>query len=250
MTVMVPRDTDWAALSFADRKRAVAERWAAFQRGVRDEAWDIGRGLRAVKNEMQHGEWLPWIREIGMERTAGHRFMALADGYQTAEMLQSATSVESALKALPPKRPKEEPAAGSCSGPSNERTKHELPTKPVTGEVLTEAEGKAAMEDAAAEAEAETAEAEREAREERLAHRLESAPGKAVDALSGQLDKADARHRDDVGAVKDARKAATTAWRKTRDVCDALLAAKPCECGSGAIHAADTLARFYGVARK
>ena len=241
--------TDWAAMRFEDRLGAIGERWRGFQRRTLVDAWDIGRGLRAVKDEMQHGEWMPFLAENGIESRTAQRFMALGEGIQIRQLVAFA-SVDEALKSLPPKPPKEEPAV--------EPKAEQPPVEPVTFDVmseaehdeaeLTEEEAESAMEEAAAEHEEQRDhEAEREARDERLAHRLEAAPGEAVDALSGQLDKADARHRDDVHAVNEARRMAAASLRKCNDVRDALLAIPR---GKEAAGVDDVLMRFFLVQRK
>ena len=235
---LTPTATDWAAMRFEERQDAVCEKWHGFQRRTLGDAWDIGRGLRTVKDLMQHGEWLPWLDSIGMARETARRFMVLAEELQITQLGEFA-SVDDALKALPPKRPKPEPTTVDVK-----------PERAAPGpEPPTNAEEEAAVEEVAAEAEAERdPEAERDARDERLARRLEDAPGEAVDVLSDQLDRADVRHREDVDAVNEARKAASDYRRKCTDVCNALLAIP--RKGDGQRQIDDVLAKFYGVARK
>ena len=90
----------------------------------------------------------------------------------------------------------------------------------------------------------------REARLERLALRTEHVEGEVLDVAADKLDKADVRHREDVQAVNDAHRRENAKDRKHVDVRDALLTAKPCACGSGAVHADPVLARFFNVKRK
>ena len=200
----------------------------------------------AVKDEMQHGEWMPWIAEIGMGKDTARRFMWLAEGIEIAQLAQF-ESVDAALKALPPKRQKEDPAPETkATEPPAESA--DPPAEAVTGDVLSDAEAEAAMNEAAAEHEEQRdPAAEREARDERLSVRLENSDGEAVEALAGQLDKADTRHHDDVGAVNDARKAAAVERRKNREICDALLAIPRGKEGNGVD---DVLMRFFLVQRK
>ena len=110
MTNLVPNTTDWAAMTFDARKATVREQWRGFQRRTLGEAWDIGVGLRAIKDEMQHGEWGPFCDEIGIEPETARRFMLLAAGYDIPQ-LEEFANVTAALKALPPARPKPEPPA-------------------------------------------------------------------------------------------------------------------------------------------
>ena len=235
MTEVTVTNTDWQAMPFNARKKEIGERWVGFQRRSLVEGHDIGRGLRAIRDEMQHGEWAPYLAEIGMERTMAHRLMTLADSYQ---MLQLATfgSVDDALKALAPKRPRDEP-----------ETRRDLQRAADTEADMQEALHQAEMDEAAAEVQAETADADREAREERLAVRLADTDGDAVEVLAEKLDRADVRHGEDVGAVNDARDETALLRRKAQDICDALLAATP----STALDVIDeVLAKFFAVARK
>ena len=52
---------------------------------------------------MQHGEFGPYLAEIGMEPRTAQRFMAIGDGIQIRQLVAFA-SVDEALKSLPPKR--------------------------------------------------------------------------------------------------------------------------------------------------
>ena len=227
--------TDWAAMRFDARKGNLGDRWYSFQRRTLADAWDIGRGLRCIKDEMQHGEFRPFLADIAMNRETARRFMALAETYEMTQLVSFA-SVDDALKSLPPARPEPQAAPEPQPEPAAEQ-----PPEP------SEPEAEAAMNEAAAEAEAATAEADRDARDERLSVRLENADGEAVDALAGQLDRADARHRDDVSDVNEARKTAAAERRKNRDVCDALLAVPR---GKGDAGIDDVLMRFFLVQRK
>ena len=66
----------------------------------------MGCGLRSIKNEMPHGEWLPFLDDIGMKPDTARRFMRLAE-YQIAQLVLFG-SVDAALKALLKKRPRPE----------------------------------------------------------------------------------------------------------------------------------------------
>ena len=63
-------------------------------------AWKIGKSLTRAKELVKHGEWLPWLERMEIERTSAHRHMRLYEGYP--EMLQIATfeSMTDALRAL------------------------------------------------------------------------------------------------------------------------------------------------------
>ena len=230
--------TDWAAMRFDARKGNLGDRWYSFQRRTLADAWDIGRGLRCIKDEMQHGEFRPYLAEIGMNREAARRFMALAEAYEMTQLVSFA-SVDDAIKALPPARPEPQAAPEPQPEPAAEQ-----PPEP------SEPEAEAAMNVAAAEHEAETAERDRDARDERLSVRLENADGEAVDALADQLDRADARHRDDVLSVNEARRMANAVMRTKIDIRDAWLAV-PRDADAPTLQAMvdDWLATFFNSAR-
>ena len=253
---------------------AAYRRWGHLEKKAQ---WMFGRALRDLFNVTPKLQRSALLRRIGIARTTAYRWMELADGYADLSQLEQVPTADAALKALPPKRPKGDDAPSprrrtsvadttgrltcpTCDGIDPETcmrcngrgwlSADEVgppPDEPeaVTGEVVSDAEGNAAMDEAAAEHEEQRDhDAEREEEEERHAMQAEH-----VDPADEQR-KAAQRHRQDVHAVNEARRMAAKDRRKTADVCDAILDAKPCECGSGAVHVADLLARFFGVARK
>ena len=225
-------EIEWESLEFEDLKPAVADEYHGLQRRTTIDAWNVGRGLRAVRDQMQRGEWSPYLASYGITSSSALRFMALAE-IETRQVGEF-PSVDAALKSLPPKRPKERP-------------KEPDPPAPADPDTMDDAEAQAAAEEVATEAERERQEIDTEKRQERLAIRLEGTEGGAVDALGRQLDKADTRHRDDIQAVKDMREEVERHRRKARDICDALLRAMP----STALDVIDeVLATHFGVARK
>lgn len=57
--------------------------------------WEIGRRLNHVKeNDLAHGEFIPWIHQIGMSQTQAKRFM------KVSKELKSPTSVDLGVNAL------------------------------------------------------------------------------------------------------------------------------------------------------
>ena len=221
---------------FSERKHRFSERWFGFQRKTLEEYWELGCELDSIMSQMQHGERGPWLAEIGLDKTMANNMRRVSREHEKSK-LSTFRGFVAAVKALPPKRSKDEP-----------ETESEAFDPPAaTGDVLTEAQAEAAMDEVAVEAQAATAEAEREAKDERLAVRLADTDGDAVDVLSDKLDRADGRHREDVTAVNDARQRENAKDRKLRDICDALLTAKP----STALDVIDeVLATFFAVARK
>ena len=217
---------------------AISARRPAARKEAAAESWRVAALLRADRARRAHGKL---IHPAGAANRKRFRF---------------GSSIRATLAALP-KRPKEEEPPA--------KTPNIVYVDPVTGEKLDkppafagptykpntefdEKEEARAQDEIAAREEYEAeAEAEREARDERLAIRLADTDGDAVDVLAGKLDAADARHRADVGAVNDERRAAAAERRKNRDVCDALVAVPR---GDGDAGIDDVLAQFFGVARK
>ena len=198
--------TDWAAMPDAERGVEIPRLVAQFRRRALNESWDIGRALQAHKNVRTGRDWRAYLDSIGMERNLAIRLVKIAT-VESAQ-LEHFESESALLKTL---KPAPEPQSETSKSPLPEPTPPE-PDKP------TVAEANAAMNAAAAEHEEQRdPAAEREARDERLSVRLENSDGEAVEALAGQLDKADTRHHDDVGAVNDARKAAAVERRKNRE---------------------------------
>ena len=255
----------WESLSFNDRKFALGEQWAIFGRRTAVDMWHLGRGLRSIRNEMRHGEFRPFLAEIGMGRTMAQECMALFDGYQMTALRSFATK-DAALRALPPKRAKGESAEKSALADSSGHENKDLqgvgaeksaPGPGVTTFVPAEPDRETALDEAEAKAEreaAERAEAEREASDERFAIITQEYPGDVIEGWRAQyasdqaaLRKAAELHRADVQAVKDGLKRERRAERKCKDICDALLAATPSTLQ--AVHD-DVLARFFGVRRK
>ena len=106
MTELANIQTDWEALRFNDRKAAFGREWHGFQRRTLAEAWDLGRGLRSIKDEAARKEWTQYLAEIGMGRRWAYQLMPLADGYTHDEIVCSDCTIDDAVAALPPKRPK------------------------------------------------------------------------------------------------------------------------------------------------
>ena len=52
--------------------------------GVRqtvEGAWNCGRVLIEKKQELDHGEWLPWLETVDFERRRASSYMQIADAY-------------------------------------------------------------------------------------------------------------------------------------------------------------------------
>ena len=236
--------TDWHALPYDQRKSKLQGDWHGFQRRTLVDGWEIGRGLRAVRDEMNHGEWGPWLEDIGMNRKTAFRLMKLGDAYEMSQ-IETFGTMDAALKALPPKRPKTEPEPVAEVEP--EPTPEPVAPDPAPAHEEDEEEMLQALEAEALEAEAEMRSSELHQRLERLSVRIEGKDQEPLIVLSDKLDRADERHRDDVAAVKRAT-AREQRWNRERDaIRDALLLATPSTCLQVVD---DVLAEHFGVARK
>ena len=81
-----------AILSFAE--------FAQLARRSVEQAWKAGTALRAVKDGVDHGEWLPWLEENDIHRSMAGRLIRLSNEFEIAQVAQFA-SVEEAYKAIP-----------------------------------------------------------------------------------------------------------------------------------------------------
>ena len=226
---LVPVDVEaLERLPFHERVDALGVAWGRWRRLETVTAWTFGRALRSLRNGSRRGEWGGILDKIGIERTMAHRLMRIADGYGDTLQVATQPSVDAAIKALGPARPA-----------------HEVPVE----QELPEAEVEAVAEEAEVEAARQRAE-QREARLEGWAIRTEHEKGTEIERLNILLDRADARDRDRVATINAGLKREHAKDRKLRDVCDAYLVAKPCACGSGAVHDDALLVRFFAVGRK
>ena len=225
--------TDWAKMRDRERGEEIPRMFNAFRRRTAIEAWNIGRALRAHCDVRTGHDWREYLREIDMPRDTARRLVKLAD--LTAAQIAQHGTVDAALKAL---KPAPEPAPAPVVEPA--------PDDPpaVTPEVVTDDDGgHTAAAVVAAEAAPDPV-ALREERLERLALRTEDIDGDVVEAWADKLDKADARHREDVATINTERRKTAAAERQLRDMTDALLSEPGCPCCDG------VLATFRGVARK
>ena len=66
-----------------------------------EEVWRLGKALRAAKEQVRHGQWIPWLERIGIPVRMAQRAMALYDGYPEMRQLSYFDSVQAAMRALP-----------------------------------------------------------------------------------------------------------------------------------------------------
>ena len=220
---------------------AVGVAWESFGRRTVVDAWHIGGGLRRVKDGRGR-HFAAYCEQIGMSRSWAYRLLKIADA-PLAEVCSHGT-VDGAVKALkaapqPQERPTQQPES-AADAPAE-------PDPPARDpDEILEAEGNAAMNEAAREHEEQRDhDAEREEEEERHAMQVEH-----VDPDDEQR-KAAQRHREDVAAVNEARRMAAVSLRKCHDIRDAWLVV-PRDSDALALQAMidDWLARFFSVARK
>ena len=87
----------------------------AYRRTV-EEAWKLGQALRRAKEQVRHGQWIPWVEgEIGLTPRTAQRLMALHEAYPEMRHVSHLNSVSHALRVLPsaPKSmdPQEQPSS-------------------------------------------------------------------------------------------------------------------------------------------
>ncbi len=78
-----------------------------FRRRTLEEVWKCGQALSVVRNQLSRGEWMPWLDEVGITHDTGSRWIRLAAHYESSQLADFG-SVDAALKAMPPARPKRE----------------------------------------------------------------------------------------------------------------------------------------------
>ena len=81
-------------------RRRTATLQKAFLRTV-EEAWHLGKALRTAKEQVRHGQWIPWLNEVGLATRTAQRCMSLHA--QDPEMRRVAhfESITAAVHALP-----------------------------------------------------------------------------------------------------------------------------------------------------
>lgn len=85
------------------KKQATAFR-SAYRRTV-EEAWTLGQELCRAKQQVRHGQWIPWVEgTIGLTRRTAQRFMALHQTYPEKRHVTLLDSTSQALRALPSDR--------------------------------------------------------------------------------------------------------------------------------------------------
>jgi len=109
--------------TLAEMANEAAEQCENNARATVQKAIDAGRYLTAIKEQLPHGEWLPWVAENWkyVPRQA-ERFMQLANSTR-ASNLEQASSVREALRivAADPETPKRDRAAAVPSGETQEK---------------------------------------------------------------------------------------------------------------------------------
>ena len=94
-------------------KNEILTHWHNFHQLARrtvEEAWHTGRCLNELKAGINHGDWLPWLKQAGIPERTAQRLMLIAEKYQIRQAVVF-ESVDEALKALP-KPPDPDPDPG------------------------------------------------------------------------------------------------------------------------------------------
>ena len=74
----------------------------SFRRTV-EEAWHLGGALQDAKDQVSHGQWLPWLQvQIGLEPRTAQRLMAFRHRYPELRLVSHFGSVSEGLRTLPP----------------------------------------------------------------------------------------------------------------------------------------------------
>ena len=203
----------------------------SFGRRTLIDSWHIGRALRRVKDSLPGRQFAPYCERRKIGRRWAYQLLTLADGCKTAEEVCSYFSVDGAVKALKaaPVEPVE-PAPAAV-----------VEAAPVEPEPEPDPDPEGVIDAVAAEASPNVAAEQREALLERWAIRTEHEDGDEIERLNRIIDRMEVRHRDDVGAVNEARRRERAKDRKDAAVCDALLAAPGCPTCAG------VLAKYYSV---
>ena len=94
-----------------------------FRRRTLEEAWKCGQALAVVKNELSRGEWMPWLYKVGITHDTARRWIRLSAHYQSPQLADFG-SVDQALRAMPPARPKREKALEPGNDESAETENH------------------------------------------------------------------------------------------------------------------------------
>ena len=89
----------------AELEHRVKQQAAAFQRAYRrtvEEAWKLGQELRRARDQVRHGQWIPWVEGVvGLTPRTAQRLMALCAAYPEMRQVSHLDSVNDALRALP-----------------------------------------------------------------------------------------------------------------------------------------------------
>ena len=102
---------------------------------VCEQVWELGDLLLQAKASLPHGEFLPWVEDIGLARRTAQRCMQLRKRVHEKCQLAHFKSVDAALKALPAARGNDQvesgpQAAGGDAGTDEEALAGEAPGTP------------------------------------------------------------------------------------------------------------------------
>ena len=99
-----------------ERVKAQAAKFETSYKRTVEEAWKLGRELRKAKNQVRHGQWIPWIENtVGLTPRSAQRLMALHEAYPQMRHVSHLRSVSHALKVLPAGPKPEVPAKSEAA---------------------------------------------------------------------------------------------------------------------------------------
>ena len=113
------------------------ELYSQFRRKSVGEAWHCGNALREVREEAKHGEWGKSLKSLDISQSTADRLIRLSKNYDDVTQLGEFTSVNQALKAMAPARPRRKEPAKEVE--PDVETKGEAPS--VEKEEVTDSNG-------------------------------------------------------------------------------------------------------------
>ena len=89
-------------LDVEKRVKKHAENFRTYFRRTVKEAWELGGALREAKQQVSHGQWLPWLKvQVRLEPRTAQRLIAFRERYPEMSLVSHLGSVSQALRTLP-----------------------------------------------------------------------------------------------------------------------------------------------------
>ena len=87
------------------RARKIAYGETQQMRGALDAALACGQWLMFAKDKLPHGQWLPWLDQVGLNQRTAHRYMGLASNQTGRSNLLSARNLTHAMELAGVRKP-------------------------------------------------------------------------------------------------------------------------------------------------